>query len=54
MINFQKRIKVINFISRHCYSTIIFLNHINLTVNNSNFAKNQNSKTNNIEIGENL
>ena len=42
------------FIISHYFNTIILLNHFNFVDNYSNFAKNQNSKTNRVEIEENL
>ena len=54
MLNFRKIIRMIIFISMQCFNALIFLNHINLLGNYSNFAKNHNFKINSVEIEENL
>ena len=54
MLNFRKKIRMIIFISMQYFNAIIFLNHINLLGNYSNFAKNYNFKINSVEIEENL
>lgn len=54
MLNFRKKIGMISFISMQCFNAIIFLNHINLLGDYSNFAKKHNLKINSIEIEENL
>ena len=54
MFNFRNKIRMIAFISMRCFKAVIFLNHINLLSNYSNFAKNHNFKINSVEIEENL
>lgn len=52
MLNFRKKIRMI--ISIQFFSDTIFLNHIYLLGNYSNFAKNYIFKIKSVEIEENL
>ena len=54
MLNFRRKIRMINFISMQYFSAIIFLNRINLLGNYSNFAKNHNFNVSSVKIEENL
>ncbi len=54
LFKFRKKIRMIHFISIQFLSDIIFLNHINLLGNYSNFAKNYIFKIKSVEIEENL